>query len=51
MGAVLGELGRGIEGALANKMVETLGDGLKYNYNRAWQTVLSVLAILVEVMF
>ena len=51
MGAVLGELGRGMEGALANKMVETLGGGLKYNYNRAWQTVLSVLAILVEVMF
>ena len=49
LGAVLGELGRGIEGALATKLVEILGEGLKYNYNRAWQTVLSVLAIMVEV--
>ena len=51
LGAVLGELGRGIEGSLASKLVEILGEGLKYNYNRAWQTVLSVLAIMVEVSY
>ena len=51
LGAVLGELGRGIEGSPASKLVEILGEGLKYNYNRAWQTVLSVLAIMVEVSY
>ena len=51
VGAVLGELGRGLEDSrgLASTIVTTLGQGLKYNYNRAWQTVLSVLAITVEV--
>ena len=51
VGAVLGELGRGLEDSrgLASTIVSTLGQGLKYNYNRAWQTVLSVLAITVEV--
>ena len=45
----MGELGRELRGSVAQKIVDTLGQGLKYNYNRAWQTVLSVLAITVEV--
>ena len=49
IGAVLSELGRDVTGSLAQKLVELLSQGLKYNYNRAWQTVLSVLAITIEV--
>ena len=47
--AVLGELGREITGGLAGKVVEVLGQGLKYQYSRAWHTVLTVLATLTEV--
>ena len=51
VGAVLGELGRdiGTGGNFAANIVQTLSQGLKYNYNRGWQTVLSVLGIMVQV--
>ena len=35
-GAVLSELGRSVTGHLATRIVDTLGLGLKYTYNRAW---------------
>merc|ERR1719270_816995 len=50
VGAVLGELGRDIGTGGAANIAQTLSQGLKYNYNRGWQTVLSVLGIMVQVL-
>ena len=49
LGAVMSELGREVTGGLAGKIVEVVGQGLKYQYSRAWHTVLAVLAKTVEV--
>ena len=49
VGAVMSELGREVTGGLAGKITEVLGQGLKYQYSRAWHTVLVVLAKTVEV--
>jgi len=48
--AVLGEVGRGVGKVVAGKVVEVLGEGVKYQYSGAWQTVLGVLVTMVEVI-
>jgi len=48
--AVLGEVGSSLGKVVAGKVVEVLGEGVKYQYSGSWQTVLGVLATAVEVI-
>merc|ERR1719228_132866 len=48
--AVLGEVGRGVGKVVGSRVVEILAEGVKYQYSGAWQTVLGVLVIVVEVI-
>ena len=47
--AVLGEVGRGMGKGVATRVVEIVGEGVKYQFSGAWQTVLGVLVMVVEV--
>jgi len=48
--AVLGEVGRGVGKVVGGRVVEILGEGVKYQYSNACQTVLGVLVTTVEVV-
>jgi len=48
--AVLNEVGHNVGKVVAGRIMEVLGEGVKYQYSGAWQTVLGVLVTVVEVV-
>jgi len=48
--AVMGEIGGSVGNQVAGRIMDTLRDGVKYQYSGAWQTIFGVLATVVEVV-